>query len=96
MLDGEPLGADVSGVSEWRLLAYMDGDDGGKLDESRTLAEWQLQDVLRWCVTRGFDNIYLCRTDGRVQFDRAPSPEGVVHTYGTLEETQDARGGDAA
>ena len=74
----------------------MDDDEHGNLDEGRTINEWQLQDVLRWCVTRGFDHIYFCRTSGRVRFERAQSPEGVVHHYGTVEETQDARGGDAA
>ena len=88
--------ASVSEVSTWRLFAFMDGDTG-RLDESRILAEWQLQDALRWCAARGFDHVYFSRTPDRTRFSRAPAPEGIDHSYATLEEeaTANGHGGDS-
>lgn len=54
----------MTAVSVWRLFAYMDDDEDGALDESRRLADWQVEDVIRWCVVRGFDHVYLRRVPG--------------------------------
>ena len=67
-------------VSTWSLFAYMDGDAGHN-DEHRLLTEWQLQDALRWCVTRGFDNIYLARLEEPAQFVKADPVPGITHHH---------------
>ena len=76
----------MSDVPVWRLFAYMDDDEDGEQDESRRLADWQVQDVVRWCTTRGFDHIYLCRVPGETRrFQRAPTPTGVTHRMRLVE-----------
>jgi len=69
----------LSAVSEWHLFAYRD-DDEGFSDEHRMLAEWQLQDAVRWAQHRGYDCIMLTRTDRVVEFVKHP-PSGVVVHY---------------
>lgn len=70
----------MSSVSTWRLFAFMDDDPDGLQDESRLLADWQVEDALRWCRTRGFDHIYLARDpQARAQFARADPVPGVTH-----------------
>ena len=64
----------------WRLFAYMDDDETGERDESRLLADWQVEDVLRWCRFRGYDHIYLTRTTTTARFQPAPV-EDVRHVY---------------
>ena len=74
----------MSGVSTWRLFAFFDNDEGDS-DETRVLAEWQIQDALRWCVTRGYDSIYLRRIEQESTFEKAdPVVEWVTHY---MEET---------
>jgi hypothetical protein len=58
----------VSSVPTWKLFAYI--DDNPELVESRLLADWQLEDALRWCQTRGYDRIYLSRVS-ETRFTRA-------------------------
>ena len=77
----------VSVVPVWRLFAFMD-DDHGERDERRLLAEWQVADALRWCVTRGYDHIYLCRSSEAVTFERVASPPQVRHS-GPLRGVRD-------
>jgi hypothetical protein len=72
----------MSGVSTWRLFAFMDGDEAGIHDETRTLSDWQLGDVLRWCQQRGYDHVYFCRVDERVTFEKRPAPVDVRHHFG--------------
>jgi hypothetical protein len=76
------VGKPLSGVSSWRLFAFMDGDPDGVHDESRTVTDWQLGDVLRWCQTRGYDHVYFCRVDERVTFEKRPVAGDVVHHFG--------------
>ena len=78
----------VSVVPVWRLFAFMDADDDGVRDERRLLAEWQLNDALRWCVTRGYDHIYLSRSSEAVNFERNTSPPQVRHS-GPLRGVRD-------
>lgn len=86
----------MSDVSMWRLLAFMGGDPDGEQDESRTVAEWQLPDVLRWCTSRGYDNIYLCRSPGeKTRFERA-EPVPVRHHMHIVEGSRREPGDEAA
>jgi len=57
----------LADVPVWHLFAYMNRDDGSR-DEHRMLAEWQVQDAVRWATTRGYDNILLSRTKARASF----------------------------
>lgn len=85
----------MSDVPVWRFFAYMDKDPEGDLDESRTLNDWQLADVLRWAQTRGYDNIYFARTDKTTTFQR-PGPVGVVHHFGGSDGVDQSEEGRAA
>jgi hypothetical protein len=70
----------MSDVPVWCLFAFMDGDEEGRNDERRVVADWQVQDVVRWCTTRGYDHIYLSRDPmGRRCFEKQPTPDGVKH-----------------
>lgn len=69
----------MSEVAVWSAFAYMNDDPDHARDERRELAEWQLQDWLRWATTRGYDNIYLSRDSETTRFERAPAPEGIKH-----------------
>ena len=64
-------------MSVWRLFAFKDDDPAS--DETRMVAEWQIQDVVRWCVHRGFDHIYLNRTPLDCDYTPAPAVDGIVH-----------------
>jgi hypothetical protein len=72
----------MSSVSTWRLFAFMDGDPDGVHDETRTVADWQLAEVLRWCQTRGYDHVYFCRADEPAVFEKRPAPVDVRHHSG--------------
>lgn len=63
----------------WRLFAFMDGEDDTS-DERRILADWQLQDAVRWCQTRGYDHIYLSRSGEVSRFEKKRPPAGVTHS----------------
>jgi hypothetical protein len=69
----------MSAVSEWHLFCYMNDEEFQK-DEHRMLAEWQLQDAVRWAQHRGYDCIMLTRTKRGVEFVKHP-PSGVVVHY---------------
>lgn len=69
----------MAAVAVWRLFAFMDGDEDGVHDESRMVAEWQLDDVLRWCRTRGYDHVYLTRLPETARFEKRPAPAGITH-----------------
>lgn len=94
------MGADVSEVSTWRLFAFMDDDEDGERDERRLVADWQVEDALRWCRFRGFDHIYLARIQGDTRrFEVASSADGVVHHLHPRSGSADegvTPGGDAA
>jgi hypothetical protein len=77
----------VSDVSLWSLYAFMDGDEDGANDERRMLAEWQVPDVARWALARGYDNIYLARVPEKTRFEKAPHT-GVKHSGGKGWPTQ--------
>jgi len=85
----------VTEVPLWRLFAFMDDDEDGEQDESRTVSDWQVPDVLRWCVTRGYDHIYFRRVAGEtVLFERAaPAP---VRSHLQLVEGSSREPGDEA
>lgn len=86
----------MSDVSTWRLFAYMDDDEDGSEDESRNLADWQLQELLRWCATRGYDHIYFRRVpDETTRFSRG-SPVPVRHHMHLVEGSESEQPGDAA
>lgn len=51
----------MSVVRVWRLFAYMIDDESGDSDHRRALADWQIEDEVRRCVSRGFDMIILDR-----------------------------------
>lgn len=69
----------MTSVSLWRLFAYMDDDDS--CDERRVLADWQIGDVVRWCMTRGYDHIYLSRDPSETtRWERIADPEEIRHT----------------
>ena len=72
----------MSAVPVWRLFAYMNDNDGDT-DEHRVVPEWRLEDTLRWCVTRGYDHIYLCRDSDTAVFERKPPSGLVVHSGGS-------------
>ena len=57
----------MSRVSQWKFFAFMD-KESGRRDEHRELAEWQIEDVIRWAVHRGYDNILLSRSSETVEF----------------------------
>lgn len=87
----------MSDVSVWRLFAFMDSDQDGERDESRRLAEWQLQDALRHCVTRGYDHVYLCRVPGEVARWTVAAPGPVSHHMHLVTEgSKGEPAGDAA
>jgi hypothetical protein len=69
----------LANVATWHLFAYFNRDE--ERDEHRTLADWQVEDALRWCRTRGYDNILLTRV-GETEFHRAPQ-SGLVHSSHT-------------
>jgi len=79
----------MSEVSEWSMFAFMD-TGGHEHDVHRKLAEWQLQDALRWCVSRGYDNIYLARLDDKTTFERRRMPDSLVVHSGELDDSQRA------
>jgi hypothetical protein len=79
----------MSDVSTWSLFAFMDSG-GHDRDVHRRLAEWQLQDALRWCVSRGFDNVYLARLDDKVPFERKPIPESLLVHSGEIDAAERA------
>jgi hypothetical protein len=57
-------------------------NDTGVLDERRVgVPDWRLLDTVRWCSSRGYDNILLSRDDETVTFGRSPV-EGVTHHGG--------------
>ena len=86
----------MSDVSSWRLFAYMDDDESGERDESRRLAEWQIQDALRWAVTRGFDNIYLSRDSTKTARWSRGIPVPVRQHMHLVEGSSRGQGDDAA
>ena len=72
----------MADVASWDVFAYMDADDG-TLDEHRlSVPEWRIEDVLRWCRSRGYDNIYLHRDTEPATFQRASPVDGVTHHMG--------------
>lgn len=80
----------------WSLFAYMDDDEAGATDERRRLAEWQLQDALRWCVTRGYDHVYLRRDPVEKSHFRRGGSVPVSHHMHLVEEPRGEFSGDAA
>ena len=73
-------GCQVSEVPTWRLFAFMDDDEEGRQDETRVIGEWQVDDVVRWCRHRGYDHIYLTRSDS-TRFAKQPPSGCVVHLF---------------
>lgn len=74
---GDRVGAAVTGVPVWRGYAYKaGGPDDGSQDEQRDLADWQLEDFLRFCRVRGFDSVYLYRTGDTVEYVVPPRAVG--------------------
>lgn len=58
----------------WTLFAYFNDDDTGARDEHRKVAEWRVDDVVRWCRHRGYDTILLTRTEETEPFTVRPRP----------------------
>ena len=86
----------MSDVPVWRLFAYMDDDEDGERDETRTVTDWQLEDVLRWCRFRGYDHVYLRRIPAEsVRFQRG-APVPVRHHMHVVEGSKGEQPGDAA
>ncbi len=69
----------MSDVPLWNLFAYFNDDEDGAHDESRVVAEWQIDDVVRWCRHRGYDTILLSRTNASRKFAKHRS-QGVRHS----------------
>lgn len=57
-------------VPTWTFFAYFNGDAEGERDERREVADWQLDDVVRWARHRGFDTILLSRGEQEAEFHR--------------------------
>lgn len=74
-------------VPIWNVLAYMTVEDELMTDERRSVPEWRLEEVLRWCRTRGYDNIILHRTDDVAQFRHAPSIPDTLIKHRMGDET---------
>ena len=85
----------MTAVSVWHVFAYMDDDNEGRQDERRSVPDWQLEDVLRWCRFRGFDHIYLRRESLETARYQRAAPAPVRHHMHLVEEN-DAPSGDAA
>jgi len=63
----------MTDVSTWHLFAYKHDDSEGKDDEHRNVAEWQIDDVVRWARHRGYDAIILNRTSEKQEFHKKPT-----------------------
>lgn len=67
----------------WSFFAFM--NDDGEQDETRRLADWQVEGAVRWASARGYDNIYLYRDQSEtVRFERA-APTPVRHHMHLVE-----------
>ena len=82
----------MSAVSVWTLFAFMSDDGEGKQDERRRIAQWQIEDSVRWAMARGYDNIYLSRDPVETTHFERKSPVLRLH----YSEERDAQPGDAA
>lgn len=69
----------MSDVAVWHLYAYFHADEHGERDEHRWVAEWQIDDVVRWARHRGYDAIVLTRTSKTARFEKAAAPAGIRH-----------------
>ena len=76
------MGQPVSDVATWHGFAYMDGDTDGANDETRSLADWQIEGFVRWCQHRGYDTILLHRDNEQTsRFAKAAPSEDVRHRF---------------
>lgn len=86
----------MSDVSTWRLFAFMDDDEEGRQDETRNVADWQVEDVLRWCRVRGYDHVYFRRVPDLPSRFRRSAPAPVRHHMHLVSEGSNDEHGDAA
>lgn len=87
----------MSDTSVWSVFAYMTGDAEGVNDEHRRISEWQIQDVVRWCVHRGYDNVYLSRDPvAKTRFQKRSVPPQVRHHGIRVVEGSNSEPGGAA
>lgn len=86
----------MSDVPVWRLFAYMSNDPDGTRDHKRNLADWQVEDVLRWCRFRGYDTIILDRDPVETTSFAPVSSAPVVHISHFAGGSDDEQGGAAA
>lgn len=56
----------VTRVPEWHMFAYCNGEE--QRDVHRRLAEWQIEERLRWAASRGYDCIMFTRTGRTAEF----------------------------
>lgn len=70
----------MSEATVWHLFAFFHGDENSERDEHRNLAEWQIDDVVRWARHRGYDAILLTRTNETARFEKPGAPKGIRHS----------------